>query len=167
MREKEALIKVVAERVTRLKAEGERLLALCGGYAGAVSSPLSLLPDRGKGGVKYEEVIALPGGGEGRIYGVERNFDKCRSEAQVVLEWGYGKCAVWLKDAEGRHWNSPEAESFKGLSVVVLTAYAKLLERMIESVRQRIALIEEFEKRKAEELAEVVREMAAEDAVGC
>jgi hypothetical protein len=162
---KNALIKVIAERVARLKAEGERLLALCDSYAGVVSSPLSLLPDKGKGGVVYEEVVALPGGGEGRIYGVERVYNKCRSEAHVELEWEYSKCSVWLKDAEGRHLSGPE-QSFEKLSVVVLVAYAKLLERMIESVRQRIALVEEFERQKAEELVGVVREMVAEDAVG-
>jgi hypothetical protein len=169
---KESLVKIVASRVARLKAEGERLFELCSAFGGQLK-PTALLPPELRtddGFVVATEELELPCGSVVKVLGLEKEEDYDTStpeELYIRLVWGRYGCSVWVKkgdegtvEVDGRN-----TKALSTLSVSVLVRYAKLLGKMIESVRQRVVTLEEYERQCAERLTDEIRGMLAEDAV--
>jgi hypothetical protein len=172
---KRALAKIIASRAARLKKEGGKLANLCFYLFGGQINPTDLLPQKLRtkhGFVIASEEMELPGGRIVKVLGLEV-FQGCKArlpEAEPYIELYYpadGGCHVWTTLRGLDHIDVENKEDWLSeLSVSLLVRFARLLERMTESVRQRIEAVEDFERRSAERLADEVREMLAEDVVG-
>jgi hypothetical protein len=162
----------VISRAARLEAEGKRLLELCFAFGGQLKPTDLLSPElrTDSGFVIASEELGLPCGRVIKVLGLEAHESDDPSfpkELCVQLLWSKHDCFVRAKSGNNI-WVGVAAHNTKTLStlsVSVLVRYARVLEKMIESVRQRAAALEEYEGRCAEGLVDEVRGMLAEDVV--